>query len=107
MIPSFGWSTAGAEQNDPDTVNNLLFGHIEATPAFSDVFADQLDDSSSFGLLGSSKSDDGLLFPMESPLQKNESLQLPTNDCICGFVPSFSSLLSQRVSAGGYETRDR
>ncbi|KAK8810283.1 hypothetical protein WA538_002858, partial [Blastocystis sp. DL] len=80
MIPSFGWSTVGAEQNDPDTVNNLLFGHIEATPTFSDVLADQLDDSSSFGLLGSSKSDDGLPFPVESPLQKMDSLQLPTGD---------------------------
>ena len=101
MIPSFGWSTVGAEQNDPDTVNNLLFGHIEATPTFSDVLADQLDDSSSFGLLGSSKSDDGLPFPVESPLQKMDSLQLPTGDCMRCFAQSLSSLLSRRVSAGG------
>ena len=81
MIPSFGWSTVGTEQNDPDTVNNLLFGHIEATPSYVDIFNDQMDDSSSFGLLGNSKSDDNGMFALENHLPLNESIQIPEANC--------------------------
>ena len=58
MLPGFGWSTVGAEQNDPDTLNNLLFGHIEQTPSFNDLFQDVLPSTSSFGPADSMRDDD-------------------------------------------------
>lgn len=71
----------GAEQNDPDTVNNLLFGHIEATPSYLDLFNEQMDDSSSLGLLGNSKSDETPMFNLENALPLNDSIQIPRTDC--------------------------
>ena len=71
----------GTEQNDPDTVNNLLFGHIEATPNYVDIFNDQMDDSSSFGLLGNSKSDDNAMFTLDAHLPLNDSIQIPGTGC--------------------------
>lgn len=80
MIPSFGWSALGAEQNDPDTVNNLLFGHMEEPTLFQDLLPDALDDSSSMGLLTHSKSDDTSVHPSELPLIMTESLYVPGVD---------------------------
>lgn len=69
MLPSFGWSTVGAEQNDPDTLNNLLFGPVEMTPSFNDLFPDINDETSSFGLFGSTRDD-------ETTLSTNDSSSL-------------------------------
>lgn len=66
MLPSFGWSTVGAEQNDPDTLNNLLFGPVEMTPSFNDLFPDINDESSSFGLFGSTRDDETTLSTNDS-----------------------------------------
>ena len=82
MIPSFGWSALGAEQNDPDTVNNLLFGHMEEPTLFQDLLPDAMDDSSSMGLLTHSKSDDTSIQPSELPLIMGESLYIPGVDSI-------------------------
>lgn len=75
MLPSFGWSTVGAEQNDPDTLNNLLFGPIEMTPSFNDLFPDPLEDSSSFGLHGASRDEENTLTGNDtnSPFVLNEN----------------------------------
>lgn len=69
MLPNFGWSTVGAEQNDPDTLNNLLFGPVEMTPSFNDLFPDINDEASSFGLFGSTRDD-------ETTLSTNDSSSL-------------------------------
>ena len=82
MIPSFGWSALGAEQNDPDTVNNLLFGHMEEPTLFQDLLPDALDDSLSMGLLTHSKSDDTSTHTSELPLIMAESLYIPGMDRI-------------------------
>lgn len=76
MLPSFGWSTVGAEQNDPDTLNNLLFGPIEITPSFNDLFPDPMEDSSSFGFHGTSRDEDNGLVGNDSssPFILNDNL---------------------------------
>lgn len=58
MLPSFGWSTVGAEQNDPDTLTSFMFGPAGLTNSLGDIFPDQQDDYSSFGLSGTSKEED-------------------------------------------------
>ena len=58
LLPTVDWGTVGTEQGNPDTVNNLLFGHVEATPSFTELFLDPLDDSSSYGQLGASRDDE-------------------------------------------------
>ena len=58
MLPGYGWSTVGAEQNDPDTLNNLLFGHIEQTLFFNDLFPDVIPSTSSFGTADSMRDED-------------------------------------------------
>ena len=66
MFSNFGWSTVGAEQNDPDTVNNLLFGHMEMTPTLGDLFPDAMDDSSSYGVYSSVKDDDSVFYNLDN-----------------------------------------
>ena len=61
MLTSFGWSTVGAEQNDPDTLNHLLFGPTEMSSSFGDLIFDQHDDYSSFGVSGASKEEESVI----------------------------------------------
>lgn len=69
MLPGFGWSTVGAEQNDPDTLNNLLFGHMEQTPSFHDLFNDSASNPSAFPLMGSMNDEDNGFLGNDSSTQ--------------------------------------
>lgn len=83
MYPSLGWSTVGAEQNVPDTVNNILFGNMEDEPIFPDFFHDPLDDSSSVSLRAMSRSEDPSTHQSEIPLLPADTLNLPILSGIC------------------------
>ena len=61
MLTSFGWSTVGAEQSDPDTLNHLLFGSADMSNSFGDMMFDQHDDYSSFGVSGASKEEESVI----------------------------------------------
>lgn len=61
MLTSFGWSTVGAEQSDPDTLNHLLFGSTDMSNSFGDMMFDQHDDYSSFGVSGASKEEESVI----------------------------------------------
>ena len=61
MLTSFGWSAVGAEQNDPDTLNHLLFGPTDMGNSFGDMMFDQHDDYSSFGVSGASKEEESVV----------------------------------------------
>ena len=61
MLASFGWSTVGAEQSDPDTLNHRLFGSTDMTNSFGDMMFDPHDDYSSFGVSGASKEEESVI----------------------------------------------
>ena len=95
MLPSFGWSTVGAEQNDPDTLTNFMFGPAGLTNSLGDIFADQQDDYSSFGLSGTSKEEDSAIAGNEVNVNALNDAEMPS-----GGIGWIWSVISRRDDFG-------